>query len=109
MIERIEKSKVIVVEKMSSQETHVKTTILRTLLRGSKLGIPYTTVYSHLDYLYARSGNDKIWDFAVGRDGAYSVARHMVTEGLLDKVQFAKASKIMRLTVKGKKLAQKQL
>jgi hypothetical protein len=92
---------------MSSQESYVKNMILRTLRRASKSGLSYNTVYSHLDYLLARSGNDKIWDFAVGRDGVYSVARHMVTEGLLDKSQFAKAARIMRLTVKGTKLADK--
>lgn len=91
---------------MSALENKVKETILRTLFRGSKLGISYNTVFSHLDYLYARAGNDKLWEFAVGREGVYSVARHMVTEGLLDKAQFAKSSRIMRLTVKGRKQAE---
>lgn len=94
---------------MSTPETHVKKLILRTLLSASKLGLTYNTVYSHLDYLLARAGNDKVWQFAVGRDGAYSVSRLMVTEGLLDKVQFAKASRIMRLTEKGRKQAERLL
>lgn len=88
-------------------ESKTRSLILITLRSASKQGLSYRTVFSHISHILANSTNDKTWEFAIHRNGAYSVARSMVTAGLLNKFSFNKPTRILQLTPKGKSLADK--
>jgi hypothetical protein len=90
-----------------TSEIKIRTLILKTLHTASKQGLTFSTVSTHIDHILAHSGNDKTWYFATVKGGTYSVARSMVTAGLLDKFAFNKPTRILRLTKKGLNLTTK--
>ena len=92
---------------MSIPEEKIKNLILIMLRSAPKLGLSYRTVFSQINGVLLKSTNDKTWEFAIHRNGTYSVARSMVTAGLLDKFSFNRSIRILRLTQKGRKLAEK--